>query len=257
MKRTALETLRCPADGGTLRLDHVHEAEGEIWSGDLVCEVCSVVYSIIDAIPRFVPLSNYADSFAFQRQRHARLQMDKFSGTTLQHDTILERTGWSVDFLRGKTLLECGCGAGPDTQVLLDLGAELTSVNISAGVDQCRENNYPHARLNIVQASILQLPLAPGSFDVVYCHRVIQHTPDPEAAFREIVRYLKPGGTLFLHSYRKSVRNMLQWKYWLRPLTTRIAPERLHRWIVRSAPAMHALTSILIATYSHVRFTTI
>ncbi|MBI5059977.1 methyltransferase domain-containing protein [candidate division KSB1 bacterium] len=245
MKSSLLKVLRCPADHGELTLNQASERNAEIERGALTCVSCSQGYPISGFIPRFVPESNYADSFAFQRMKHARLQMDKFNGTTIQRDTILHRTRWSAEFLNGQTLLECGCGAGPDTQVLLDLGAHVTSVDISGGVDFCRDNNYPNERLNLIQASIMNLPLAPESYDIVYCHRVIQHTPDPAAAFREMVRYVKPGGTVFMHSYRKNFRTMLQWKYWLRPFTTRMDQQKLHGLITTAAPFLQAVTAVL------------
>jgi ubiquinone/menaquinone biosynthesis C-methylase UbiE len=91
----------------------------------------------------------------------------------------------------------------------------------------------------------MNLPLAPQSYDIVYCHRVIQHTPDPEAAFREMVRYVKPGGTVFMNAYRKNFRTILQWKYWLRPLTKRMDPERLHHLISAYSPFLQRVTSLL------------
>lgn len=245
MKESLLSLLRCPQEHSELTITDVERADGEIKSGTLACGVCGATYVIKDFVPRFVPLSNYADSFAYQRMQHARLQMDKYNGTTIQRDTILSRSRWPEDFLRGRTLLECGCGAGPDTQVLLDLGAIVTSVDISIGADFCRDNNYPNERLNVMQASIMNLPLKEESYDVVYCHRVIQHTPDPEATFKEIVRYLKPGGTLFLHSYPKSFRHVLQWKYWMRPLTKRMKPETLHKFISWYAPFLHPIVGVL------------
>jgi len=194
MKEQMVGKIRCPADHGLLRLEEAERADGEIRKGRLVCGHCGEVYPILDFIPRFVPMSNYADDFAFQRVKHARLQMDKFNGTTFIRDTILSRSGWDGDFLKGKTVLECGCGAGPDTQVLLDMGAQVTAVDISGGVDFCRDNNYPSERLDLIQADIMNLPLEADSYDVVFCQRVIQHTPDPEAAFAEIVRCLRGGG---------------------------------------------------------------
>ncbi len=245
MKDYLLSFLRCPKEHGELTHRDIEHADGEIKSATLQCTICGAEYEIASFIPRFVPRSNYADSFAFQRMRHSRLQFDKFNGTTIQRDTILARSKWPDSFLQGKTLLECGCGAGPDTQVLLDLGATVTSVDISVGADHCVLNNYPNARLNVMQASIMNLPLKTESYDVVYCHRVIQHTPDPEATFKEIVRYLKPGGTLFLHSYPKSFRHILQWKYWMRPVTKRIKPEILHKVIRWYAPFLHPIVGFL------------
>src|SRR5918997_6611383 len=43
-----------------------------------------------------------------------------------------------------------------------------------------------------------ELPLADGSVDVLWCERVLQHLPDPQAAIDEFARVLRPGGRAML-----------------------------------------------------------
>ena len=76
-----------------------------------------------NGIPRFTPDSGYTDNFALLRQKHARLQLDSVNGTTDRRDTLLRRTNWPAEYFLDKVVLECGCGAGPDTEILLSLGA--------------------------------------------------------------------------------------------------------------------------------------
>ena len=45
---------------------------------------------------------------------------------------------------------------------------------------------------------IRQLSFADGSFDVVLCHHVLEHVDDDAAAFRELLRVLRPGGRAVL-----------------------------------------------------------
>jgi len=54
-----------------------------------------------------------------------------------------------------------------------------------------------------VWGNILDLPLASDSFDFVVCTGVIHHTPDPERAFSECSRIVKPGGKFYM-----KVRNL-------------------------------------------------
>ena len=111
-----------------------------------------------DGIPRFSPDRTYADNFALLRRRHSALQLDSMNGTTDRRDTLLRRTGWPAEFFRGKLVLECGCGAGPDTEILLSLGARVLSVDL-AGLDIARENVGRSPDAQFVQASIDALPL--------------------------------------------------------------------------------------------------
>jgi len=88
-------------------------------------------FVIRNGIPRFTPDISYSENFALLREKHAELQLDSRNGTTDRYDTILDRTQWPIEFFKGKTVLECGCGAGPDTEILLLLGCKVVSVSTS------------------------------------------------------------------------------------------------------------------------------
>ena len=180
-----------------------------------------------DGIPRFTPDSAYTDNFALLRQQHAVLQLDSVNGTTDRRDTLLRRTNWPPEFFRDKLVLECGCGAGPDTEVLLALGAKVVSVDL-AGVDVARHNTAGSTRAQFVQASIDNLPLRRRFFDIVFCHRVLQHTARPRRTLAHILEFVKPEGAAFVHSYSSSLHQRLRWKYALLPLTNKVAPGTLY-----------------------------
>jgi SAM-dependent methyltransferase len=74
------------------------------------------------------------------------------------------------------------------------------------------------------------MPFPDGVFDRVFCHGVIQHTPDPAAAFRALDRVVKPGGRLSFDVYLKDgTIQVWKAKYLWRPLTTRMDRARLLR----------------------------
>ena len=73
---------------------------------------------------------------------------------------------------------------------------------------------------------------------MVYCHRVLQHTPDPLASLRSIVRKLAPGGILFAHCYQRSPERMRAYRYKYRPITTRLPPEWVLAFVEKSGPAL-------------------
>jgi len=198
-----------------------------------------------NGILRFTPDVSYATgNFSRLRERHARLQLDSANGTRDRLDTILARTRWPREFFRGKLVLECGSGAGPDTEVLLGLGASVVSVDI-AGVDVCRANVGDHPNSLIVQASIDDLPFREHSFDIVWCHRVLQHTPSPARTLDHILRFVRKDGAAFVHSYARSFHQMFSWKYALRPITRRMDPQTLYACVEACAPALFRFTSAL------------
>src|SRR3546814_10594638 len=70
-------------------------------------------------------------------------------------------------------------GGGDDTEVLLKFPfSKIYSFDFSNSVDRARKF-IKDDRSYMFQASILGIPLPDRSFDFVFCHRVIQHTPDP------------------------------------------------------------------------------
>jgi SAM-dependent methyltransferase len=98
-------------------------------------------------------------------------------------------------------VLECGCGAGRFTEVLLDAGAYVTSIDLSDAVD-ANVQNFPIGPAHrVAQADILKLPFEHGGFDVVVCLGVIQHTPNPELTIERLAQHVRPGGWLVIDHY--------------------------------------------------------
>ncbi len=198
---------------------------------------------IRNGIARFTPDSSYGTgNFSRLRDRHPKLQLDSYNLTTDRFDTILQRTNWPKSFFKDKTVLECGCGVGPDTEILLSLGARVLAVDLT-NLDTAISNLGENLNLCFVQADIGDLPLKQASFDIVFCHRVIQHTPDPVHTLRHILHFVKPDGAVFVHSYAKTFFQMCTWKYALRPITTRMDSGKLYNLIESYAPRAYAITN--------------
>lgn len=193
----------------------------------LCCQGCQNNFPIQSNIPRFVVSKSYADSFGFQWNRHGKAQLDSYTKNTISQDRLFQATGWSND-LSGETILEAGSGAGRFTEVLLNSGAYVYSFDFSNAIEANYKNNGYHKNLILFQASIYNIPLPRASFNKVLCLGVLQHTPDPERAFRELVSFVKPGGEIVIDVYKKTASALLQWKYFLRPLLKRLSKERLY-----------------------------
>jgi SAM-dependent methyltransferase len=230
MRRELLDLLRCPACRAALRL------EGDPDSGTLFCTGCRASYPIVRSIPRFVPQENYAGTFGFQWNRFPKTQLDSHSGHPITAERFFGQSGWPPEEMKGKRVLDVGCGAGRFAEVALGTGAHVVAIDYSAAVDAAHANLAGRGNIDFVQADAFRLPFAEGSFDYVYCFGVLQHTPDPEAAFLSIVKALKPDGRIAIDLYPKLWKNVLWPKYWLRPLTRRMSRERLFRLVERCVP---------------------
>jgi SAM-dependent methyltransferase len=160
----------------------------------------------VQGIPRFVTGETYADHFGTQWNHYRRTQLDSYTGKPITRDRIRRCLGEELwNSLSGKQVLECGCGAGRFTEVLLDQGAYVTSVDLSSAVDANARNFPIGARHRIAQADILRLPFEPGSFDVVFCLGVIQHTPRPERTIEALYACVAPGGALVIDHYTYTI----------------------------------------------------
>jgi SAM-dependent methyltransferase len=114
--------------------------------------------------------------------------------------------------LRGKRVLEIGLGQGADSESLIRRGAIWTGVDLTAeSVDRVRTRltlrDLPFADLR--EGSVLDLPFADASFDLVFSHGVLHHVPEIRQAEREIHRVLRPGGELVIMMYARWSLNYL------------------------------------------------
>ena len=191
-------------------------------NGCYVSEDKKAEYPIINNVARFVLSKNYSESFGVQWNLFRRTQLDSFSGLNASADRFWNATGWSKDELRGKLVLDVGCGAGRFAEIALNAGAEVIAIDYSGSVDACYTNLGHHENLTVVQADLYNLPFRDQTFDFVYSLGVLQHTPDVEKAFFSLPRLLKKDGKFCVDFYCKSWKSLLHPKYWLRPITKRL-----------------------------------
>jgi|KBSMisStandDraft_5_1062788.scaffolds.fasta_scaffold01098_7 SAM-dependent methyltransferase len=189
----------CPEHGGALTV----QPEGN--ESGLACAAGHVI-PCVRGIPRFVSGETYADLFGAQWNRFPKTQLDSYTGKPITRDRVrrcLGETLWRS--LAGQQVLECGCGAGRFTEILLAEGAHVTSIDLSSAVDANARNFPIGPRHRIAQADIMKLPFARESFDIVFCLGVIQHTPSSEATIEALSRFVAPGGWLIIDHYTYTV----------------------------------------------------
>jgi SAM-dependent methyltransferase len=176
-----------------------HRLELEVRPDALVCpRGCR--FPVADGIARFAD-DGYVRRFGHQWNAFARVQLDSYTGLSVSRDRLARLCGGDLGRLRGKLVLEAGCGAGRFTEVLLDAGARVVAMDLSRAVEANQANNGASPDLLVHQADILRLPYAPGQFDAVICVGVLQATPDPERAMAALAAQLAPGGELVIDHY--------------------------------------------------------
>lgn len=199
------ETLRCPSCRGELSLS----------TNDLSCASCTVSYPIVDGIPRMLAPSlrealagevaatgtdakqvETALSFGYEWHRFPEM----YAEWERQFLDYMQPHG--PEFFRGKKVLDAGCGNGRFAYYAGKYGAEVWAIDLGPAVEVARRNTES-VGANVVQADLHNPPFALESFDFIYSIGVLHHLPDPEVAFRNLLRFLKPGGEVQIYLYWK------------------------------------------------------
>ncbi len=118
-------------------------------------------------------------------------------------------------WLRGKKLLDIGCGSGRETAELwikfggdiritaidtVESMIELADQNFEAHLRDINRDHPPVTSKNrpiFKVASATRMPFKDNQFDASFWLLVLHWTPDPKKAIHEAVRVVRPGGLLF------------------------------------------------------------
>ena len=199
-----LETLRCPGCRSKLSA-----------AAELICAQCGNSYPIIHDIPRLL-LPNMRDalegesrstgpdetqaetalSFGYEWHRFPEMYEEwekQFLDYMQPH---------AADFFPGKKILDAGCGNGRFAYYAAKYGAEVWAIDLGPAVEVARRNTKAR-NVRVVQADLHNPPFDLESFDFIYSIGVLHHLPDPEAAFQNLLRFLKPGGVVQIYLYWK------------------------------------------------------
>jgi SAM-dependent methyltransferase len=120
--------------------------------------------------------------------------------------------------MRGvKDVLDLGAGAGIVRELdLRGLGPRVHGIDLDPRVldNPCLDD----ARIGRAE----DIPYPEGSFDLVFCNNVLEHLPDPERAFAEVARVLRPGGVFLAKTPNR-------WHYVA--LLAQLTPHRVHELV--------------------------
>lgn len=118
------------------------------------------------------------------------------------HDAILDR----ISPLEPAVVVDLGCGTGQLTRRLVEtfptatvVGADLSSGMLERALKAETDAGQPLIA-NYAQANAEQLPLAPGSADIVVCTESFHWYDDQPAALEGLHELLRPGGRLLIAS---------------------------------------------------------
>ena len=224
MKRDLMKVLCCPDCAGGLVLHDTVATHTDVEMGALSCTACGADYPIVRGIPRFVETDAYVSSFSYEWNRWNTVQLDSANGTHESEDTFHEKTGFAPADLKGKLVLDVGCGAGRFLDIASRWGATVVGVDLSFAVDAAHRSMGGRPNVSVVQADVNRLPFRPETFDVIFSIGVLHHSRNTREAFLHLPPLLKDDGEIavWLYYYTDHLYNVATdfWRRLLRPMPT-------------------------------------
>lgn len=104
------------------------------------------------------------------------------------------------DELKGKLLLDAGCGNGELSIGMTAFGLRVVAMDVSNSIYRAKEYDKDK-KVEFIRGSVMQPPFKPNSFDIVYSSGVLHHTPDTKYSFTKLSETVKE--KYFVWVYKK------------------------------------------------------
>jgi len=139
----------------------------------------------------------------WQKRIEGRYEDEILFGLTSEEEQALffNSLGLRKEDLRGKRILDAGCGSGRLTRSLASYAGEVVGIDVASSIDHVARAGAEYENLHFVQGSLLEIPFADYAFDVVWSMGVIHHTGDTYRAFANLARVVRPGGKMYVWVY--------------------------------------------------------
>ena len=223
MRLSLVALLRCPDDGGDLRVSAGTPPGGAaVKHGELRCATCGRGFPIEDGIVSLLPAAFGRTSAPAEgdllRQMQARDdeaccydELYDDDGHRFELDTYLARLAPRP----GERVLDIGCGTGRFTKEYAGAVGEVVGADFS--VASLRRLLARGPSVQAVRCEAGQLPFATGGFDAIVATSLFSNLPTQatrDRALAEVRRVLAPGGrllvTVYNHSWWKRARHSLR-----------------------------------------------
>ncbi|MDR3477500.1 MAG: bifunctional 2-polyprenyl-6-hydroxyphenol methylase/3-demethylubiquinol 3-O-methyltransferase UbiG [Gammaproteobacteria bacterium] len=114
--------------------------------------------------------------------------------------------------LKGKTVIDIGCGGGILSESMANLGAKVTGLDMSeAGLSVAKLHLLESgAKVEyILDTAENMAAQRPEQYDVVTCLEMLEHVPDPISVINACAKLVKPGGDIFFSTINRNMKSYL------------------------------------------------
>jgi 2-polyprenyl-6-hydroxyphenyl methylase / 3-demethylubiquinone-9 3-methyltransferase len=114
--------------------------------------------------------------------------------------------------LRGKRVLDVGCGGGILSEAMARRGAQVTGIDLASQTIEVAELHALESQLMIRyvrEAAETHAAHSAGAYDVVTCMEMLEHVPEPESVLRALHDLVRPGGDIFVSTLNRNLKSYL------------------------------------------------
>jgi 2-polyprenyl-6-hydroxyphenyl methylase/3-demethylubiquinone-9 3-methyltransferase len=160
--------------------------------------------------------------------------------------------------LKGKEVLDVGCGGGILAESMAQRGATVTGIDLGEAPLKVAQLHAMESGVQVTYQKISAEKIAEGQagqYDVVTCLEMLEHVPDPASIIDACATLVKPGGSVFFSTLNRNPKSYLlaiigaEYILSLLPKGTHdyknfIKPSELAMWIRQSELDLHELTGM-------------
>jgi 2-polyprenyl-6-hydroxyphenyl methylase/3-demethylubiquinone-9 3-methyltransferase len=160
--------------------------------------------------------------------------------------------------IRGKTVLDIGCGGGILSEAMAGMGASVTGIDQSEAALNTARRHLQTTGRNATFLHITAEALAATSsscFDVVTCLEMLEHVPDPLSVIAAAHTLVKPGGDVFFATLNRNFKSFIlaivgaEYILRLMPIGTHthgrfIRPPEMAQWIHTAGLDLQDMTGL-------------
>lgn len=195
-------------------------------TNELLCENCNNKYSIQRGVPILLAQSNKENTFEpaihkkhgtvfnyidhYQKDgQECNYFEERDAGTEHTDRRVREYILSQVQKKTGR-ILDVGCGNAWVASKMCPENYEVFSMDISLENTAGALEKYPFENHSAVVADVFSLPFNDNVFDYIIASEIIEHVIDPAVFVKNLLRILKPGGSLIVTTpYKEKIRYSL------------------------------------------------
>jgi SAM-dependent methyltransferase/uncharacterized protein YbaR (Trm112 family) len=175
-----------------------------------------------------------SEMFGFEWSEYSRFGWDDAVYNIAREEKVFRRKSlFRPDDLRGRLVIDAGCGNGRYAYWAAHYGARVVGVDLGGAVEAAAMNTRDLESVAVVQADLFHLPFSARTFDAAFSIGVLMHTGDASSAFSHLCSVVRLGGSVSVHVYGRGnpIYEFLDAR--LRKLTTSMSIPELRSFVDR------------------------